>query len=379
MKKIIGILLALVLLSACAASVAEDAVPVSAEDGGTPEMLSCTESAVPFFPVQWGMKLKDVITATGGEDLGNKADVRAFVSVPGISEPAAAVFHCGKKGLESVSVTVLDSVNINTGYKDTDEGQAVLACADAFFSGLKVDTAVQICLNTPVSKAYRNKHSDALVGYVDGGQGCRLMMEFYKPIEFDQQSFRKSNRFYMTTESNGDVLFFNDTKAMTGFDVRYSRSSKYDRSMNVVASKIRLQGASLNPAFSIPCYGLVYAYAGTVKPEGAKTMIFTVDGTLYSFTGINATSLSISEYKEYTQQYTVWMCGENTAFMDALEKSVKPVTVELRGSGFSMVFELPQKAKAGLVTDWKMYKKANGTDPGFLKMLESIATPMTVY
>ncbi len=378
MKKIIGILLALVLLSVCAASFAEEAGPVSGE-GGTPEMLSCMDSAVPFFPVQWGMKLKDVITATGGEDLGNKADVRAFVTVPGISGQSAAVFHCGKKGLESVSVTVLDKVNINVGYKDTNEGAAVLACADTFFSAIRVDPGVQICLNTPVSKVYRNTRSDALIGYVDGGEGYRLMMEFYRPVEFDQQSFRKSNRFYMSTESNGDVLFFNDTKAMTGFDVRYSRSSKYDRSMNAISSKLRLQGSNLNPAFSVPCYGLVYAYAGTVKPEDVKTMIFNVDGTMYCFTGINATSLSLTEYKEYSQQYTVWICGKNAAFMEALEKSRKTVTVELRGTGFSMFFDLPQKAKAGLVTDWKMFKKANGMDPAFVKMLESVATPMAVY
>ena len=379
MKKIIGMFLVLMLISGIMAALAEETDSVTVEESSAPEVLLCTESAVPFCPVQWGMKLKDVVNATGGEDLGNKADVRALVSIPGISGPVPAVFHCGKKGLDSVSVTILDKVNTNVNYRDTDEGAALFDCAEAFYSGISSDVTARIALNSSLSRVYRSNYSDALIGYDKVEQGYSLVMKFFSPLAFEQQAFRKSNRFYMTTESNGDILFFNNVNAMTGFDVRYSKDSRYDRSMNVVGSKIRLQGSNLNPVLSVPCYGLVYAYAGTVKPVDVKTMIFTVDGTMYSFAGINATSLAISEYKEYTQQYTVWMCGENAAFMDALEKSKKTVTVELRGTGFSLVFDLPQKAKAGLVTDWKMYKKANGTDPALLDMLECIATPMTVY
>ena len=377
MKKLFAILLALVLLCMSTACFAEASGVASVEEADTPELLTCDESVVPFYPLQWGIKLKDVISSTGGEDMNNKADVLAPVAIPGIDEPVDAVFHCGKKGLESVSVTLPDKVNLNVDYKDTDSGAALFDCVEAFFESL--DTNSEVRLNAPVSKIYRTRISDALVGYLDTEQGKKLMLEFYRPIDFDQAAFRKSNRFYMTTESNGDMLFFNDTKVMTGFDVQYSRSSRYDRSMNVIASKLRLQGSSINPTYSVPCYGIVYAYAGTVKPEGATTMIFTVDGTMYQFTGVNTTSLSLTEYKEYTQQYTIWMCGDDISFMEALEKSKKAVKVELRGNGFSLVFDLPQKAKTGLVTDWKMFKKANGMDPAFVKMLESVATPMAVY
>ena len=379
MKKVIGMLLVLVLISGCMAAVAEETEAGTVEESSVPEMLSCTESAVPFCRVHWGMKLKDVISATGGQDLGNKADVQALVSVPGISEPVPAIFHCGKKGLESVRVTVLDSVSFSGDFRESEEGAALLGYADAFFSDIIPDNSNRITLNSSSSKSYRNWYSDALIGCLKGDRGSSLVMEFFRPIVFDQQVFRNSSRFYMTTESNGDILFFNNVNVMTGFDVQYSRNSRYDRSLNAVSSKIRLQASPLNPSLSIPCYSLVYSYSGTVKPVDVKTMIFTVDGIMYSFTGINATPLSVSQYKEYTQQYTVWMCGGNTAFMDALEKSRKTVTVELRGTGFSLVFDLPQKAKAGLVTDWKLFKKANGTDPGFADMSECIATPMAVY
>ena len=379
MKKIIGMLLVLMLISGIMAALAEETDSVTVEESSMPGMLSCTESAVPFCPVQWGMKLKNVVSATGGEDLGNKADVRALVSIPGISGPVPAVFHCGKKGLESVRVTVLEQVSFNGDFKESEEGAALLKYADAFFSDIIPDNSNRITLNSPSSKSYRNWYSDALIGCLKSEQGSSLVMEFFRPIAFDQQVFRKSNRFYMTTESNGDILFFNNVNVMTGFDVRYSKDSQYARSLNVVASKVRLQASPLSSSLSIPCYALVYSYSGTVKPVDVTTMIITVDGTIYSFTDINATPLTVSQYKEYTQQYTVWMCSGNTAFMDALEKSKKTVTVELRGTGFSLVFDLPQKAKAGLVTDWKMFKKANGTDPGFADMTECIATPMTVY
>ena len=165
-----------------------------------------------------------------------------------------------------------------------------------------------------------------------------------------------------------------------GFGSFYSKSKKYDRSYNAIASKIRMQGSSKNNTFSVPSYGIVYAYAGTVRPNNVSSITFTINDTIYKFSNIFNSGLSVTQYNEYSNQYTIWLGRNGQLFMDALEKSKGTIKVEVRGSGsFQLYFNLPSGVKTSLLADWAAYQSANGNHPFFTDGLRAITADLTVY
>ncbi len=351
----------------------EEETPVSMSDP-----LSITESVVPFHRVKWGMAYDDVMAEVHGKAMKNKQDIQIYVSIPGIDQPQLATYHCEKTGLEKVTVLIDAKVNTAVKYRETAEGKAIYDLADKFL--LKLDASERYIINGGnYTSLFRSSKTDIMAGYIPVKDSYDLMLVFYRPVVFDQQQLVSSKRFYKTTEGNGDLLYFTQTTQKDCFDTPYSRSKRQDRSLNMIASKIRMQGSNVNKTYAVPSYGIVYAYAGTVKPDNINAIIFTINDTIYQFSQIYKTSTSVTRYNEYSTQFTIWLGKDGDLFMNALEKAKGTIAIEIRGTGFNLRFNLPSGVKTLLLADWAAYKKANGNHPFFTDGLSAISSEITIF
>lgn len=352
---------------------AGEAVELDAVIGdGSDYTLTLHESALPFAQLQWGATPAEVLAAIGADGEA-KGDIEAKLAVPGLAEPLPVRFHFAAGALASVSVTAESGVRTAGKFQETEAGKQLLACLLSYYAEDAGDN--RLVLTSDQNHGIKSTVTDAIVGYIREGDTFRLGAELTPPAAFDETLYR-SGSDYTSTIADGTTNYFVNMNRMTIFRTQYSKNERYDQSSNVFTDKIEMLGSNVSVVNAIPRFFLSFAYGGLVDPTGIETFTFMIDGTMYQCSGFKHSKATVSQYRDYTQQFFIIIGECNAPLMEAIAATKGTVKVEIRGGNFLLSVDMPAKARKVLADDWVLFKKAGGAAPFYQRICGEV--PMLV-
>ena len=337
--------------------------------------FDASASILPFVQLNaWNLTTKEVTKAIGGtvENVNKQEKViRSVIDIPELGNGLPVIYIFTNNKLTGVTLIIDDKPDINKypSLNDTRLGKATLK----YYNSFGLQNALSYHGENGGYYILLSDRTAVALGYVRNSGHTSLGLKFHAPVKTNINIFKKAAGYTAWTVNE--------------YTSAYSLTKPHYFKHNLTYEGTRYTYSYFVPQFAVkypntefwraPYMMFAFCYNGIKNPGQCKAMSFDIDGTVYRFTSIRTQTDSKTQYGEYSADFQIYMGPDNMAFMEALKKAKRTVSVTVDCEGFLLNFSMPKQSKQQLVQAYSLLEKSGGLNPIYMDYMYFEQTPMS--